>query len=242
MVLSFPADVWAVCDPAAQSCSTNYRVDQTVFSSGSELNACKTGGQYCAAQTAGDLTVGNTKGTLYQAYAGFNTTDDPFLEFVVSGNNIDLGYLNTASAKTATGTFYVRAWQSSGYVVTTDADPPTNSSGGHQITPMSSASASSPGTEQFGINLVKNTNFCGLSCDLGVDPQPLPDSSFSFGQAVAGYNGSNLFKYVKGDVVAQSTQSTSVTSYTISYIFNIKNATPSGQYTFKHILVATATY
>lgn len=235
MLLILPAPVFA-----QTSSSTNYRVDQTFFGSGGELNACS--GSYCSKQSAGELTIGNVCSTSYCAQAGFNTTDDPFIEFVVTSNNIDLGYLDTTTVKTATGTFNVRAWNSGGYVVRTVSDPPTNAQGGHQLAPLTSGGSSTPGTEQFGINVVKNTNFCGAGCDLGADPSQVPSSSFSFGAAVSGYDTSGTFKYNKNDAIAQSTKSTSITAYTVSYIFNIDTSTASGQYTFNHVLVATATY
>ncbi len=232
LVLLFQAPVFA-----QTSSSPNYRVDQTIFSSGSQNEACSD--EFCSDQTVGDLTVGNTQGNLYQAYAGFNTTDEPFLEFVVTSSNIDLGYLDPGETSTANGTFYVRAWQASGYVVQTVSDPPTNiHSSSHQIDPLTSPSASSEGTEQFGMNLVANTD----PETFGADPQQVPDNTFSFGQVAADYDTPNLFKYQKNDVVAFSSQSTSVTIYTISYIFNIDFATPSGQYDFAHTLVATGTY
>lgn len=234
-LLLVPAPVFA-----QSSSSTNYRVDQTFFGSGGELNACS--GSYCSKQTAGELSVGNVCSTSYCAQAGFNTTDDPFLEFVVTGNNIDLGYLDTTTVKTATGTFNVRAWNSGGYVVRTVSDPPTNPQNNQQLTALSSPAASSPGTEQFGINLVKNTNFCGGGCDLGADPSQVPNSSFSFGVAATGYDTANQFKYAKNDIIAQSTKSTSITAYTVSYIFNINSGTASGKFVFNHILVATGTY
>lgn len=221
---------------AQSSSSTNYRVDQTFFGSGGELDAQSS--QYRAKQTAGELGIGNTSSANYQAYAGFNTTDEPFLEFVVTSSNIDLGYLDTATASTATGTFYVRAWQASGYAVRTASDPPTNTAGAnHQLAPMATPGASSPGTEQFGINLKDNS-----SPNVGAEAQQSPDASYSFGTAAPGYDTANSFKYVKNDIIALSNKSTSITVYTISYLFNISNITPSGQYTFNHVLVATGTY
>jgi len=218
---------------AQSSSSTNYRVDQTFFGSGGELDASST--NYRARQSAGELTVGNTASTNYQAFAGFNTTDEPYLEFFVTASNIDLGYLDTATTSTATGTFSVRAWQSSGYIITTQSDPPSN--GNHTLTNLTSPTASATNTEQFGINLVDNS-----SPDVGSNLQQMPDGTFSFGQVESGYDTANLFKYVKGDTVARSTKSSSITQYTVSYIFNINNFTPAGEYTFRHTLVATATY
>lgn len=221
---------------AQSSSSPNYRVDQTIFGTGGELDAQST--NYRSRQTAGELTIGQTDSTNFRAFAGFNTTDEPYIEFVVTAANIDLGYLNTSTVSTANGLFYVRAWQASGYVVRTESDPPSNTSNSTQtITPLAAPTASSPGTEQFGINLVDNS-----SPNIGQDPQQSPDGTFSFGQAEPGYNTANQFKHVKGDAIASSDESTSVTVYTLSYIFNITETTEAGEYRFNHILVATGTY
>lgn len=217
---------------AESASSTNYRVDETFFGSGGELNSCST--TYCSKQTAGELTVGETTSSNYGAWAGFNTSEDPYLEFVVTADSIDLGYLDTAAASTATGTFYVRAWQAEGYVVRTASPPPVNYNS-QEITPLSSPTASSPGTEQFGINLVDNA-----TPNVGANPQQ--NFSFSYGAAATGYDTADLFKYVNGDVVAESAQSSGITIFTVSYLYNISNATPSGTYDFNHVLVATGTY
>jgi hypothetical protein len=194
--------------------------------------------QYRARQTAGELTIGQTDSANFRAFAGFNTTDEPYIEFVVTASNIDLGYLDTNAVSTANGIFYVRAWQADGYVVRTMSDPPANTSNSSQtITPLASPTASSPGTEQFGINLVNNSN-----PDIGTDPVQSPDGTFSFGTVSTGYGTVNSFKYVKGDPIAESAESTSATVYTISYIFNINDNTEAGEYVFRHILVATGTY
>lgn len=221
---------------AQSSTSPNYRVDQTYFGTGSENDLSST--SYQGQATVGDLGIGFLESTNYRAYAGFNTTDEPYLEFVVTGDNIDLGYLDPTQPRTANASFYVRAWQASGYVVRTESDPPTNQSGGYQITPLSTPTASIAGTKQFGINMVANTS----PVTFGADPQQVPNASFSFGYAAADYATPNVFKHVKGDIIAQADESTSITTYTVSYIFNIDEATPSGRYDFNHIMVATATY
>lgn len=221
---------------AQSSASPNYKVDQTLFGTGSERDLSSP--NYRGSGTVGDLGIGETSSLNYRAYAGFNTTDEPYLEFVVTGSNIDLEYLDVNQPKTANGTFYVRAWQANGYVVRTESDPPRNTFGNQQLAPLSTPTTSSTGTEQFGINLVANTS----PATFGAAPQQVPDNTFSFGAPASGYDIANNFKYVKGDIVAQSPRSTSVTIYTLSYLFNIGDQTPSGQYTFNHVLVATATY
>jgi hypothetical protein len=234
----------AVCPAGAQSCSNTYQVDQTFFGSGGNLDACSS--QFCSKQTLGELGVGATSSANFRAYAGFNTTDAPYIELYVTAVSRDLGVLDTDKASITTGQFYVRAWQASGYGVQTASDPPANGSGGHQIAPMTAGGTSQPGTEQFGINLVKNAGFvsaqCPLGCDTGDDPLQVPDNTFAFGFVEPGYDTDGTFKYNKGDFVARSAQSTSRTVYTVSYLFNISDTTPSGQYTFNHFLVATGTY
>lgn len=231
LLLCLPVPVWA-----QSSSSSNYRVDQTFFGAGGETDMSSP--NYSAHSTAGELGIGETSSLNYRAYAGFNTTDEPYLEFVVTGSNVDLGYLDPAQTSTATGTFYVRAWQASGYVVHTQSDPPTYNPGGNQIDPLATQTAAAPGTEQFGINLTANTS----PTTFGAAPLQVPDNTFSFGAATDEYDDTNVFKYVENDIIARSTRSTSITIYTLSYIFNIAETTPDGYYEFNHVLVATATY
>lgn len=228
----------AQCPEGAQSCSNTYQVDQTFFGSGGQLESCS--GQFCSKQTLGELGVGATNSANFRAYAGFNTTDAPYIELYVTAVSRDLGFLETTQASTTTGQFYVRAWQANGYGVQTASDPPTNGTG-DQIAPLTAGGTSVPGTEQFGINLIKNVAFAG-GPDLGEDPVQVPDNTFAFGAVVSGYDTDATFRYNKGDFVARSTQSTSRTIYTVSYLYNISEVTPSGQYNFNHVLVATGTY
>jgi hypothetical protein len=102
----------------------------------------------------------------------------------------------------------------------------------------STPTPSNLGTEPFGINLRANTS----PSHFGADPVYVPDATFSFGQVAANYNTPNVFMYANGDEIAYSNASTSATTFTISYIFNISNVTPGGTYTMDHVLVATATY
>jgi hypothetical protein len=220
---------------AQTSSSPNYQVDQTFFGSGGETGL--ESDNFLARAALGELGIGELNSDNFRAFAGFTTTDEPFIEFVVTGNNIDLGYLTTDEVTTAQGQFYVRAWQAGGYAVTSEAEPPTNVSNGYQFESPEEPTSSQPGTEQFAMNLVANS-----SPNVGEDLIQQPDGSFSFGQVASDYAQQNNFLHNKGDIIAFSEESTSVTLYTISYIFNISNATPSGQYEFRQILVATGQY
>ena len=238
VALAVPSIVRAACsNPDAQSCSTSYQVNETFFGSGGDLQNCSFA--YCAKTSVGDLGVGNSKGTLYQAQAGFNTDRTPYLEFNVTGSSADLGVLSVGSTATANTSFSVKTYLAGGYVLTTESDPPASTGvNAHTFNNLASSTASSPGTEQFGINLVANTS----PTTFGASPVQVPDSSFSFGTFASGYGTANQYKYNKGDTIAQSTKSTGQTNFTVSYIFNISNVTPSGQYTFHQTLVATSTY
>lgn len=220
---------------AAQSSSSNYQVNEVFFGSGGELNACST--NFCSKQSAGESVVGNTKSANYQAQGGFNADRQPYIQFTVSNTNVDLGSLSTTGTKTATANFSIKAYLSHGYTVINASQPPSNN--GYIMQSITAApTASSAGTEQFGINLVANTS----PLTFGADKTYVPDSTFSNGLVAPDYSNQNMFVYRQNDVIAFSTASSSATNYTISYIFNISTVTPGGTYDLRHVLVATATY
>ena len=192
---------------------------------------------YRARASLGDLTVGNASLT-YQAYGGFTTTTDPYIEFSVNNTNVNLGLLSIDNPSVTTATFTMRTYLASGYVVISNSEPPRNSN--YNMQNLSSQTASVPGTEQFGINLAAN-NLVGIG-DFGAIPAQIPTGTYSYGYATDTYNDSNLFKYVAGDVIAQSDSSSGETDYTISYLFNISPVTPGGEFRFIHDLVATSYY
>jgi hypothetical protein len=224
----------AVALAGGQSSSPNYQVNEVFFGSGGELNACSS--NYCSKQAAGETVVGNTASTNFQAQGGFNTDRTPYIEIDVNNTNINLGTLTPTNTATATATFSVKAYLASGYTVVNASGPPTN--GSYVMHTPSSPTTSSAGTEQFGINLAANT----LPTTFGLGPQQVPSSAFAFGRVASNYSTPNNYMYAQGDEIAYSLSSTSYTTYTISYIFNISHITPGGTYTFNHVLVATGTY
>jgi hypothetical protein len=222
---------------AAQSSGNNYSIDQVFMGSGGELNACSA--NYCAKQSAGEVAAGHTAGAAFQAQAGFNVNREPYLAFSVAGNASDLGYLSTFGTATTTGTFAVKTYLAGGYVVQIASDPPTNTGpSSHQLNSLTSPAGPIIGTEQFGINLAANTT----PSSFGAPPVQVPDNTFSYGSVSSGYDTPNIFKYNKGDVVAESNQSTGQTDYTVSFMYNISDVTPSGEYSYKGVFVATSTF
>ena len=222
---------------AAQSSSSNYQVNEVFFGAGGELNACGTA--YCAKQSAGEIAAGNTASNAFRAQAGFNTNREPYLAFSVAGGPTDLGYLSQFGTATTTATFAVKTYLASGYVVQLGSDPPANTApGAYQLTPLTSPTGSSVGTEQFGINLVANTS----PTTFGAPPVQVPDNTFSFGTVSTGYDTPDVYQYNKGDTIASSNRSTGETDYTISFIYNISDLTPDGEYIYNGTLVATSTF
>lgn len=219
---------------AQTSSSTNYKTNEYFFGNGGEVDL--NSGSYKARGAAGSLGVGSSSSTNYTAQSGYVTAQEEYLEMVVNAATIDLGTLTTASAATGTATFYVRAYTSSGYYVKTVSGTPTN--GSASLSAMTSAAASSPGTEQFGINLVANTS----PTTFGADPAPQPNSGYAYGAAASGYDTANQFKYNQNDTIATSPKGIGQTNFTISYIANISPISAGGQYTVDHILVVVATF
>lgn len=172
------------------------------------------------------LLINHPSTTSYQAQAGFNTDRDPFLEVNVTGTGVDLGYVTSSSAAFGTSTFTVKSYLATGYVVAIEGLPLKNSgTSGYTIPYMSTAGVSTPGTEQFGINLRQNT-----SPSVGADPVQVPSGGFSYGTPAAGYSTVDTFKYANGDIIANALSSSGETDYTLAMILNVATTSPGGQY------------
>lgn len=169
------------------------------------------------------------------------TPNEPFLEVFVNNTNVDLGTLDPSATGTGSGTFWVRTYLSSAYVIQTMSQPPT-SEGGAALDAKGTLGAPIPGTEEFGINLVDNS-----SPNIGADPLNVPDNSYADGTIATGYGTVNQFKYGVGDIIARAAatvgnQAVGRTDYTISYIANVNSITPAGTYVMQHDIVVVATY
>lgn len=234
---------------AEQSSSTNYQVNETFFGTGGELDASSS--SYKSKQSAGELTVGAMRSTIYSAQAGFNTDRTPYIAAATVDESVDIGVLDSSRANVGTARFWVKAYLAEGYTVQAYGGPPSN--GGHTMATSAAPFSSASGTEQFGINLATNNNIPGAMTgtpltsvgNFGSAPVQYPDYNpdpFGFGEVDPDYNTANSFHYIDGDIIADSPRSSSDTTYTISYLFNISSVTPAGTYTMAHSIVATATY
>lgn len=228
------ASLWLGCMlafPAYALESTNYRIDESAISTGDLLQSSSA--NYKALEGINDLAIGESASTNYQIQAGTKTDPYPWLSMIILNSNASFGVLSPTTAATATASFSVINYTSYGYVVQIEGAPPSNA--GHTL-PAMSTEASQVGIEQFGMNLVANTQ---PTNPLGANPD---NGDFGYGTVAPDYATSNEFSYTNGDIIAQAPKSSGLTTYTISYVVNVQPLTPGGQYSAGQALVVTGTY
>jgi hypothetical protein len=216
---------------ADPSQSANYKFNESAIGSGG-LNQSNSA-SYQGRDSVGDIGIGNSASSSYQINAGSTTTNDPNLSVSIGGASVNFGNFTATSATTATATFTILNYTSYGYTVQIVGDAPTN--GATTITPLTTTSASTAGTSQFGINLVANT----LPVSVGANPDT---GQFGFGSASANYGTSNMYRYVSGETIAQAPKSSGLTTYTITYLINVPPLAPGGVYTSNQTIIVVGTY
>ena len=245
------AELWPgslLADSTQQS--TSYSINESQIGGIGDFNSQSTNysfkpGVDDGGSTLGDSFVGNSSSTNYQSNAGFNTASSPTLSFAVTSSNVNLGVLSTGALSTGTATFNVKNYTSSGYVVQVVGTGLTM--GGHALTPLTTDTASVPGTEQFGFNTVLNS-----VAGVGANPVQVPSSSFSYGVSGDGTTGafgstrpytiSDKYRFVPSDIIASAPKSSGETDYTATFMANISNSTPGGTYQGNIVFVATGTF
>lgn len=130
----------------------------------------------------------------------------------------NIGEFSEFFATTATSQFSVATNDPNGY--NTFINGQTMTSGTNTIPPLTSLTASNPGTSQFGINLRSNNNpSAGANPDGVGNGVPSPN-----------YNNQNLFRFVDGERIAGSVTTTEFTRYTVTYLINISDTQAPGVY------------
>lgn len=222
---------------SAQSASSNFQIDESFIGSGGSLESNSSNfGTAPGQQAVGNTAVGENESSNFRTQSGSVTTNDPSLSCTVDSSNINFGSLSTSVPATATATFSVLNYTAYGYVVQIVGSPP--STGSYTLANMAVNGSSTPGTEQFGMNLAANT----APVTFGANPVQTPDSSFSSGAATANYNTPNSYRYVNGEAIASAGESSGLTDYTISYIINTSINTAGGSYSGEQTLVCIGTY
>lgn len=225
----------------ADSSSAHYQFIQSDIGGGGLVPALSP--NYESVLSTGDTAVSSGSSdpasTNYQIAAGSQTTKDPTLSISIINGNANFNTLfSPTSTSTATAQFSVVDYTSWGYVVQIVGDTPHN--GSYYLPAMNNGSGgpttSTPGKEQFGLNLVQNTN-------------PAVGAGPNYGQFGAtsatpepNYDTANNFYYSNGDTIVQSPKSSGQIIYTISYMVNVGDLTPGGQYTSNQSIICTGTY
>jgi hypothetical protein len=126
-----------------------------------------------------------------------------------------------------------------GYNITVNGT--TLTSGANTIPAMTSATTSTIGLGQFGMNVRANTTPA-----VGADIAPASNTTNYRGEGLAGYNTANTFKYTTADSVADSGNSTlgptDAQNYTASYVVNVSGSQTAGTYTTTLTYICTATF
>lgn len=217
----------------ARMTSDGYIIFADVFSSGGDENSSSA--NYGLADTISEAIIlsATTTSASYGLKAGFQEMyADQYLTFTIADAEIELGTLSDSAVSFDSNTMVVDTNATNGFTVTVSGD--TLTSGGNTITAIgATAAASSPGTEQFGINLVDNA-----TPDVGA----AVSGTAPIGSAANQYNIADSFAFNSGDTVATSTSDINQTTYTVSYIANIDSSTESGAYTATLVYSATANF
>lgn len=185
--------------------------------------------QITNATTSGskDMTFGGTMSDSGQASVAI--TDDPqvdvsalvatSLTLTLSSTSVDLGVLSSSSTSTGTTTVTVSTNASAGYMLKYNASELTNQNS-DTIDRLTSETAASPGTEQWGLNAATVGNGSSATDATGAAGSAYDES----GKYMAGTaNTDTLFGSASGTASSHA--------YTVTYGVDIDATTPAGTYT-----------
>lgn len=147
-----------------------------------------------------------------------------------TGSSVSLGTLTPSSTGSGTSQIGVGTNGTTGYTITVNGA--TLTSGGNTISALASQTASSTGTEQFGLNLRDNA-----TPNIGTDP----DGSGT-GNPSSNYNTVDQYRFVTSDTIASKNAAEDFRRFHVSYIANIGTATEAGTYSATMTYIATATF
>ena len=144
---------------------------------------------------------------------------------------------------TATSQMAASTNAGSGYVITVNGA--TLTSGSNTVTGISAVSTGLRGSSQFGLNLKANTITTSTPA-VGAEVVPAANGTNYKGQSIAGYNTVDNFKFVTGNIVANSANggagATDAQIFTATYIVNVSGSQPAGTYTTTLTYICTPTF
>ncbi len=215
-----------VTNPTANNTSFFARI--TTYSDDAWTTAVDSG--TVATSTASQITVSASVDETLTFCAGTSITGTDC--GTISGTSVSLGNLTTTSTGNGTSVMAASTNGSSGYAITINGA--TLTSGGNTIDAITSGSgsASSQGSEQFGINVRDNA-----TPNVGTDPTDTTNLTYG-----TGYGTIDSFKFVTGNTVVSKSAASNATKFTVSYIANIAGTTEPGTYTGTYTYICTATF
>lgn len=132
----------------------------------------------------------------------------------------DMGDMSATHTLTAQSQMAVGTNASGGFAITANAAP--LSAGTNVIASPSQPTASQPGQNQFGINLVANN-----APAVGIDPE----GEWANAVAAGDYGQPDKYMFRSGDIVAYSPNVSLMKKFTVSYIINSSPNLKAGVYT-----------
>jgi len=143
----------------------------------------------------------------------------------------DMGTLDSKTTLKAQSQMAVGTNASGGFAITANGTP--MSAATNVIDAPSSPTESTPGKNQFGINLVENND-----PEIGENPE----GEWTNAIASPNYSVPNMYMYVPGDVVAYSPNVSLMKKFTVSYILNASPSLRAGVYTTTMTYIASGRF
>jgi hypothetical protein len=196
--------------------SDNYKIWVDTFDAGGGLTN-STG--FKVDSNLSDFSASQSDSANFSQKTSFSGIEgEPTVGFSVDTVSLDFGQLSAKMTRYTTHSFSAFTNAKEGYTIRVFGQ--SLHSADYTIEAIGSTAASiSIGSEQFGLNLVRNT----LPA-LGANP------TGGIGVASANYNQVNKFAFTGGDIIAYSASYSYQTNFTVTAIVNIADDTPAGGY------------
>lgn len=185
-----------------------------------------------AASTASQITLSGTMDESLVFCAGTSITGTNC--GTISGTSVSFGTFSSGSPSSGTSVMAASTNGAGGYSITVNGSTLTCSgcSGTPTIAALSTQTASSAGSAQFGLNLKDNA-----TPDVGAEV-----SGTGSGTATANYGTANQYRFVTADSVASASGATNANTFTVSYLVNVPGSQAAGSYSATMTYIATATF
>lgn len=234
----------SITNPTAVNGETFF-VRISTYASIDTTGASTDSGTVAAATNRGiDLTGTMPESLVFCAGATVSTTSSvPDCSTITTGAVAFDQLFSPTDTATATSQMAASTNAGSGYSITVNG--PTLTSGSNTVSPMTSSTTSVHGQSQFGLNLKLNTTLTS-TVPVGAEVAVASNGTNYRGEAVAGYNTVDNFKFTSADPVADSGYTVPGGSdaqiFTVSYIVNVPGSQPAGTYTTTLTYICTPTF